>query len=283
MRTGPRKWTEDTVKQLQLEGRGKGKREKYCPWIKVTDVSSTGRSRRVHGIKCGREHHFLSDIEWNLFLLLEHSPDIIDIREQYPLDREITLEIAAMLGIRHPHYEGTRVPTVMTTDFLVTRVRDGKEVLEAFDAKHAAEAENERAIEKLQIQKAYHEGVGIPHRLVFHSAIPLTKARNIEWFRNAYAKPGEVGNFREVSKDACRKITAEFPSYSKRNTTLTNYCSDFDFRHGYEAGTGLRASQLLLANHELATDLNNPNLATLPLAAFRVVSKTHPLPCAGES
>jgi hypothetical protein len=139
MLRGPRKWSERTIEKLQLEGRGKGHRENYLPWIDVAEVSSKGRSRRAAGIKIRREHHFLSDVEWNLFLLLEHSQDIVDIREQFPLDRDLTVEISASLGIRHPCYPGTHVPTVMTTDFLVTRVRNGKAVFEAFDVDDRAE------------------------------------------------------------------------------------------------------------------------------------------------
>ena len=113
MARGPKKWDEATIERMYLEGRGKGQGRHYKPWIGVLEFSSRGRSRRVAGVKTGREHQLFSDVEWGLFLLLEWARNVIDIREQFPLDRELTLEIAAMLRIRHPVYPGTKVPAVM--------------------------------------------------------------------------------------------------------------------------------------------------------------------------
>ncbi|SFI02860.1 TnsA endonuclease C terminal [Collimonas sp. OK307] len=275
MPRGPRKWSEDAIEKHYRLGRGKGTGKDYLPWINVAEISSSGRSRRAFGIKSGREHHFLSDVEWNLFLLLEFSPDVVDIREQYPLDRDLTLEIAAALGIGHPYYPGTQVPVVMTTDFLVTRVRNGATILEAFDTKREQEAEDERSIEKLQIQRTYLEGVDIRHHLVFHSAIPLSKTRNIEWIRSAHLKSGEKQTFPGMLDEAARKMTSELRNNSKRSVTLSEYSQTFDRRNGYETGTGLRVARLLIANHMLIADLNNPSLETCPLSAFQIVAAEH--------
>jgi peroxiredoxin len=99
------------------EGRGQGFGNSYKPWITIRDVSSEGRSHRVFGHKCQRTHHLLSDLELSAFLLLEWHSSTIDIREQYPLNLEQTLEIAKTIGIPHPrfgkHYQ------IMTSDFLV--------------------------------------------------------------------------------------------------------------------------------------------------------------------
>ncbi|MDB5763951.1 MAG: TnsA endonuclease terminal [Herminiimonas sp.] len=272
MPRGPRKWSEQTIEKFLMEGRGKGEGKHYLPWLNVAEVSSSGRSRRPFGIKTQREHHFLSDVEWNLFLLLEFSQDIVDIREQYPLDRELTLEIAALLGIRHPYYPGTHVPTMMTTDFLVTRIRNGETVLEAFDTKREEEAEDARSLEKLQIQRTYLEGVGIPHHLVFHSVIPVNKSRNIEWIRSARLKKGETESFSGLLDEASRKIASELLYYTKRSISLTEYCASFDHRNGHESGTGLRAARLLMSNHVLIADFNNPDLQTAPLSSFQLTA-----------
>ncbi|MEA0564472.1 hypothetical protein U2H26_15000 [Lysinibacillus irui] len=45
-------------------------------------------------------------------------------REQFPLDREVTLQVADNLGIKHPTDNKTNTPIVMTTDFFLT-VREG--------------------------------------------------------------------------------------------------------------------------------------------------------------
>ncbi|MBC6972759.1 transposase [Bacillus sp. Xin] len=67
------------------EGRETGSGGDYQPWLKIQDVSSLGRSTRLKGIKTGRQHEFLSDLERNYFYLTEFSDFILDIREQFPL------------------------------------------------------------------------------------------------------------------------------------------------------------------------------------------------------
>jgi hypothetical protein len=49
------------------------------------------------------------------FLVFEWSPDIADIREQFPLRREDTRAIAAEHRLRHPSVRG--VDQVMSSDF----------------------------------------------------------------------------------------------------------------------------------------------------------------------
>ncbi|MED4588343.1 TniQ family protein [Priestia flexa] len=85
------------------EGRGSGIGADYKPWLNIQDVSSVGRSTRLKGIKTGRQHEFLSDLERNYFYLTEYSDFVIDIREQFPLfPLEDTIVIADELGIKHP-------------------------------------------------------------------------------------------------------------------------------------------------------------------------------------
>ncbi|NWQ39995.1 TnsA endonuclease N-terminal domain-containing protein [Bacillus sp. EB106-08-02-XG196] len=103
------------------EGRGSGSGSDYKPWLNIQDVSSLGRSTRLKGIKTGRQHEFLSDLERNYFYLTEYSDFVIDIREQFPLfPLEETIVIADELGIKHPTDPKTNEPIVMTTDFLLT-------------------------------------------------------------------------------------------------------------------------------------------------------------------
>jgi len=102
-------------------GFGQGEGVSYKPWVRVQDIPSTGRSRKVPGIKSGRLHHTLSDLEYHYLLLLEFSDEVVDIREQFPLfPKARSRDIAAEMGIRYPMYVGTQLPYVMTSDFLVT-------------------------------------------------------------------------------------------------------------------------------------------------------------------
>ncbi|WP_066015410.1 TnsA endonuclease N-terminal domain-containing protein [Endozoicomonas atrinae] len=85
----------------------------YKPWLEVREVPSLGRSRKVKGIKTHHTHHFLSDIEYHIYLMLEYNPAVIAIYEQYPLlPREDSIEIANEMGIRHPVYPQSKTPIV---------------------------------------------------------------------------------------------------------------------------------------------------------------------------
>lgn len=84
------------------QGRGKGSGKDYQPWLTVRDLPSAGRSHRIWGFQTQRTHHLLSDLELAAFFLFDWNPSVTDIREQYPLRLEDTIELAAQARIRHP-------------------------------------------------------------------------------------------------------------------------------------------------------------------------------------
>lgn len=71
----------------------------------------------------------------------EWCPDVLDIREQFPINRSITTAIAVNHGIPHPCYLKISVLAPMTVDFLVTRVRNGERYLQAYNAKRDGDSE----------------------------------------------------------------------------------------------------------------------------------------------
>jgi len=226
----------------------------------------------VYGVKSRREHELLSDVEWNLFILLEWAPDVVDIKEQFPLDRDLTEDIALSRKIRHPSYVGTHVHTVMTVDFLVTRIREGKKVLEAFDCKRSEDAEDARSIEKLEIQRAYFDGMEIRHHLVLHSQLPMAIVKNLEWIRGAQLKPNETELYPGFLREHEMKMTVEL-GRSTKNRTLAEYCMQYDAREGLEPGTALRVARMLMQSRVLMPDLKNPDLPTSPLQSFVVTAR----------
>lgn len=280
MGRGPKIWNDATIERFRKEGRGMGEHAEYKPWLTVFDLSSLGRSRRVYGLKTGREHHLFSDVEWRLFLLLEWSANVVDIREQYPLDRDLTLELAASLGIRHPTYPGGNVPVVMTTDFFVTMILNGIRTYAAFDAKRSEDVEDARTLEKLEIQHAYIDGLGFPYHLVCHTTIPDQKVKNIEWCRDARLKDGEVEDVPGSFAEHANRLAAGL-ARTKRNQNLHEYCSAYDIRCGLAPGTGLRVARQLLYTRKLLTDFDQPNLPDTPLSAFRVAAPSHGLHVVG--
>ena len=72
---------EGKIARFQKEGRGRG--TSYKPWLTIQDVASHGRSHRIAGIKTGRVHHFLSDIERDAFYQFDWADTVTDIREHY--------------------------------------------------------------------------------------------------------------------------------------------------------------------------------------------------------
>jgi hypothetical protein len=276
------KWTEKKIAERQKAGYGEGSGSAYNPWLEVFDLSSTGRSRRVWSSKTGRAHHLFSDVEHDIFIAAEWSRSVIDIREQYPLDREITQTIAHDLKIRHPHYPGTQVPTVMTVDFLLTvRTADGEDYI-ALNAKRDEEAEDETSLEKLEIQRSYFQALGIPHHLIYHSRIPKQKIANIYWIRDAQLKTGETEPHAGFYDQLKSRMAGELASYdASDDSPLAAYCASFDMRYGVEPGTGLRIARMLMQERALLANLNSPNLANDPVGSFLMTSRAGRLRAVG--
>lgn len=154
---------EKRIARRAKEGRGQGQGENYKPWLTMRDVASHGRSSRPKGDTTGRKHELLSDNERAVFLVLDASEAVVDIREQFPLPREETIRIAAEMGVRHPQDAG--VDIVMTTDFLVD-VRVGKRVQrQAIAVKPWSRLDERRTIEKLEIERRYWLSQSVPWQL----------------------------------------------------------------------------------------------------------------------
>ena len=74
--------TEKQINKRINEGRGAGRLSDYKPCLYISEVPSEGRSQRVYSHLTGRIHHVLSDLEFAVFLLLDHNSAVTDIREQ---------------------------------------------------------------------------------------------------------------------------------------------------------------------------------------------------------
>ncbi|HEX8513683.1 MAG TPA: TnsA endonuclease N-terminal domain-containing protein [Allosphingosinicella sp.] len=155
MPRGKVRWSEEEIARRYAQGRGQGDLADYHPWLDFYDLSSTGLAARLPSAKTGRLHHLMSGIEIGAFLELIHSPGVIDIQEQYALDREDTRAIAAELGIRHPVYPGTKVDVVMTTDLVVLRLEGDVVRRYARAVKPASKLEDLRILEKLEIERRF--------------------------------------------------------------------------------------------------------------------------------
>jgi hypothetical protein len=276
-------WNEKKIAERLKSGYGQGHAANYKPWLEITDLSSLGRSRRVWSPKTERTHHLFSDVEHDIFLASEWSRSVVDIREQYPLDRELTQTIAHGLKIRHPHYPGTQTPTVMTVDFLLTLLGPDGEHHVALNAKRDEEAEDATSLEKLEIQRTYFEKLEIAHHLVYHSQLPKQKINNIYWIRNALLKPGEVEAHPGLYTSLQVRMGDELSHLSNSVEELASYCVSFDERYNLETGTGLRVARMLMQQRALMPDLDSVDLARNPLNTFLMTANTGRLRAVGGS
>ncbi|USX27252.1 TnsA endonuclease N-terminal domain-containing protein [Oxalobacteraceae bacterium OTU3CINTB1] len=181
---GTIKWTEEKIEAMRAEGYGFGTGADYLPWLHRLSFSSHGRCRST-GVspKTGRVHELFSDAEYDFFLCLERDRSVTDIREQFPLDRDVTQDVARSLGIAHPMYPRTNTPTVMTVDFMVTKLVNRERQLMAFNVKPASEIEDARSVAKLEIQRAALWEMKIPHKLVLDTMMSRELISKLEWIR----------------------------------------------------------------------------------------------------
>lgn len=264
------KWTEEKIARKEAAGDGQGVGLNYKPWITTSDISSSGRARKVYGYKTKRVHHLLSDVEHNLFLALEWQEDIVDIREQFPLPREATLAAAEKARLKHPYYPGSAIPTVMTVDFLVTKEIAGNKTLVAFNAKRTEEAEEIASLEKLEIQRRTLAAIGVEHHLVYHSDIPITKIANIKWMRSGVIQDTAAQEeFDDYWQQTLQTFEQFFESHGNCSTALNEFCIQFDELYGHKPGSGLRAARALMYQRVITADLSQKSMASAPMNSLR--------------
>jgi hypothetical protein len=133
-----------------------------------------------------RQHHLFSRIEMSHFLLAERHSSVKEIREQYallPLD--LTIALAAQLGVRYPTYVGTQTPWVMTTDLVIIRKYPNGELgtlalaVKPWSALQPGARGQERVMELLEVERAYWNHHGIQWLLVTDDDTPPCLMHNL--------------------------------------------------------------------------------------------------------
>lgn len=236
-------WTEAKISRYIKEGRGQGELALYKPWLTIQNVPSRGRVHRTIGWKTEREHHLLSDLEFNYLCICDWVDDVIDIREQFPLDRELTSQIAEELGIQHPKDFKTSTPIVMTTDFLLS-VREGnKLVYKARTLKLAEDLNNARTIEKFEIEKCYWERESIDWAIVTEEELPEIFLNNLKFLRDSF------------HLDELQQLGYLLSEWSNFDGKLLQNLKAFDKKYNFETGTGISLYKSALARKFLAVNM----------------------------
>ena len=132
---------------------------------------------------------------------MEFNPDVLDIREQFPLlEYYETYAIAISKNIRPAMYPGSDVPHVYTTDFMLTmKGDDGGTYLYGISLKYKKELEacskqkRLRILEKLEVEKEYWSRRNVMWDAIFHEELPHLRIRNLIVIRGyAMANPSIV-------------------------------------------------------------------------------------------
>lgn len=253
-----RGFTREKYKRWIKEGRGQGTGSEYKPWLTIQDVPSSGEVTRIHGVKIDRQHDLLSRNEKNYFLIVEFAEDVIDIMEQYPLlPIEQTELIASEMGIEHPSDPFTGENTVITCDFLVKVKRGEKEVNRARTIKELDELNNERQIQKFEIERRFWELKGIDWGIVTENEISKVLAKNISDIRPFHSLEGIKG-FENFKDSQISELVWEYKNFINAEKNIVRKISnDFDERFKLEAGSGIKIFKHLVWKKQILIDLQN--------------------------
>lgn len=244
------RWSENVYRKRLKEGRGQGELSSYKPWITIHDIASKGYATRIYSQKTGRIHHLLSHNELYYFCLLDWSPHVRDIREQFPMRLTETLGIAADAGIRHPWDNRSRFPYVMTTDFLITTDSG----LEARTVKGRNELSDRRVIEKFEIERRYWTSCGIPWKIVTEEQIDTAKAKNIMWLRSGMPEREWFAD--EGLMKECEDILEGL--YSHNEIPFEEILDFVEEYAGAGPGAGLAVFKKLVMSGRIGIDMSRP-------------------------
>ncbi len=262
----PRKkseWSQAKLDKYIKEGRGEGSGKSYIPWKKIQDFSSSGRSSRISGWKTNRVHHFFSDLEKRMFFLLDCSDIVTDIREHYPLqDLELAMNIADQMGIKYPVNYSSKIPYILSTDFMITIDTDDGIINVARTIVSSSNLAKKRKVEILELERRYYQYLGIDWAIVTEKGIPNLLARNIEWIHASHDLDSfaSLGNYSQQEINIIKTKLKE--QLVPNDTTISKVISSLDEEMNLEDGTSLSIFKHLLARKEILCDMTSTKIST---------------------
>ena len=262
---------ETKLKRFAKEGRGTGHGSDYRPWLQVQDVPSHGRSTRIHSYKTGRQHHLLSDLETGLFLILDWADHVVDIREQFPLDRDVTRMLAAKMGVVHPRDVQTKSDIVMTTDLLVDVRLDGGVSLIALSVKPASKLEGARTLEKLELERRFWARINVPWYLVTERELHAVRIGNLRWLHEMRSLDELKTPHADYWPDRCNRFLGELSR--ARGGLIEDFLKHLQQNCEFGAGEAMTVLRHLAANKRIRLDLNREFSAKDRFDAIEIVER----------
>ena len=261
---------ESDIENLLKQGRGAGTGKDYKPYIFVREIPSLGRSHRVYGKRSGRVHHLLSDIEYAHYLAFDIDESVVDIREQFALDRDKTMKIAATLGFRHPKDPRSDTNLVMTTDLVISYRRNAVQIDSAFSIKPASQLSNNRVNEKLKIEQQYWSEKNISFQILTERDIPLHLKRNLQWLRQYRDLSIFDEPFPGYYKDLLEHLLGFLSQANANDIKLCQACQWLDEYFACDPGSHLMMARHMLSTRIVLSDLSREQLWNIPVSEISV-------------
>lgn len=244
-------------RKTHIEVLGEG--ENYEPALKIQSCRSHGLVHRVKGYKTGRTHHLLSRLELACFHLLDWSDDVIDIREQYPLQPIAeTRQIAHELGVRYPLQRRKRrgwfiaEPMVITSDFRVTFSSPDSVWDEVISVKPAGDLVKKRTLDKLEIERRYWSRRSTPWRLVTERELPEILVANLKHLHTYRWVTG-----RDTLREDVPLLTEKLYNFlHDEDRPVGAVCAEFDHEFRLPIGTSIDLVWHEVAMKRWALNLN---------------------------
>ncbi|KGJ95989.1 heteromeric transposase endonuclease subunit TnsA [Thalassotalea sp. ND16A] len=226
--------------------RGQGSGKAYIPFVQVGEFSGSGESIRVKSSTVGRLHHFHSGIELAAFLIFDRSSNITDIREQFPLPLSSSLTICEQLGIKHPQVKGELY--IVSTDLLLD-CKNNTSI--AIAVKPAAQLNDKRVLEKLQIEKAYWENKGVKWYIFTEYERPSELKMNLQWLRSFLDADTSIDY--EISDEDVQTLISRLSNSSTKK--ITKRCGELDDEYHLSPGFHIEIFRFAIANNFIKADL----------------------------
>ena len=244
-------------------GFGQGEGDEYLPWVYVRDVASHGRSWMTKSLRTGRTHHYTTDAQRQIHLLLDYQADITSIRDQFALlPREETVAIAERLELKHPIYPKTGVVKVLYTPILARRRTPMGTQETAVEVTPSSITRSLAA--ELVIKRVYWERRGVTWMTMSPKDIPQPKAKNRCFFHALVsASPPQASQPSATSLKA--SVTAHWHPQLTLNDLAHAVASEFAV--GFSVALSLIGQAVLQRQIELDDSHLVSHFAPFPLKA----------------
>ena len=190
----------------------------HIPYVKSTFMSAGTRSIFWCPVQ-ERVITLMSQGEKHLYITKLVEPNVVEIKEQYPLDYVRTQEIADAHGVIHPRKHLTGELTVVTTDLLITyRDENGSEYRVAYAFKYSIGGQNQdRTNQKLAIAETYWKRFGVRSEQILRCDVSKDKAYNLLNYIDKYDKSICINEINEFVI-ALLDDVIEHPSHTLRES-----------------------------------------------------------------